>query len=137
MEIFKDIKGYEGCYQVSNLGRVKSLHRIVKRNNGNIMTIKERILKPRKGRYYNLKLRSNGNHKTYNVHFLVAQQFLNHIPKKGMVIDHIDKNELNNKVENLRIITHRENLMRSFGSEFKEKQKKISSKRKRLNGKFI
>ena len=45
-EIWKDIKGYEGRYQVSNMGRVKSLERTVTRKNGLKLTIRERILKP-------------------------------------------------------------------------------------------
>lgn len=45
-EVWKDIKGYEGLYQVSNMGRVKSLERIIIRKNGSKMPVKERILKP-------------------------------------------------------------------------------------------
>ena len=46
-EIWRDIAGYEGLYQVSNMGRVKSLERIITRKNGKKQTIRERILKPR------------------------------------------------------------------------------------------
>lgn len=137
MEIFKDIKGYEGCYQVSNYGRIKSLNRVVLRKNSKPMTIKERILSPRNGRYLNIKLRNKNEEKTFNVHFLVAQQFLNHEPKQGFVIDHIDKNEKNNHLNNLRVITHKENIMRSMKEEFKKKQSIIASKRKRKQGKFL
>ncbi len=137
MEIWKDIKGYEGFYAVSNKGRLKSLHRIKHRINGVPMKIQGRILKQRKSLYYNIKLRKNNHIETFNVHFLVAQAFLNHKKTKGLVIDHIDQNPKNNCVENLRIISHRENLMRSMGVDFKNKQREIANKRKRNRGKFV
>jgi len=103
MEIWKDIKGYENKYQISNHGRVKSL----KFNN----TKKEKILKmPKKNGYYCVSLWKNNKSKQYYVHILVAICFLNHNPcgyKK--VIDHIDNNPLNNKTENLQIVSHRFN----------------------------
>lgn len=75
-EIWKDIKGYEGLYQVSNLGRVKSLNYL--------RTGKEQILKLNleKWGYYTVKL-SNGTPKWFKVHRLVAQSF---IPNPGQVI---------------------------------------------------
>jgi len=100
-EIFKDIPGYEGIYQVSNLGRVKSL-----RFN------KEKILKPAvtKG-YYLVTFRVYPNKKTFRVHQLVAMAFLGHTPCGfDFVVDHIDSNKMNNNVNNLQIITQRNNI---------------------------
>lgn len=106
-EIFKDIKGYKGFYQISNLGRVKSLARKdIKGHN-----LKERILKPmlNTGGYYHVSL-YNGNKKCCLIHQLVAECFLNHIPNRmKKVVDHIDCNKINNKLSNLRIVTQREN----------------------------
>jgi hypothetical protein len=101
METYKYIPNYEGIYQVSNLGNVKSLKFGY-----------EKILKGglSKGRYLTVSLNKNGNRKTYYIHKLVAMTFLNHKPKNHtLVIDHIDNNKLNNKLSNLQIITHREN----------------------------
>lgn len=115
MEIWKDIKGYED-YEVSNLGRVKSLARIITTVKGS-RTHKEKILKPASTGNKNLNnkhlavcLTKNGKAKTKKVHQLVAIAFLNHKPNgHKLVVDHIDNNPLNNKLGNLQIITNREN----------------------------
>jgi len=108
MEVFKDIKGYEGSYKISNLGRVKSL----KRN-------KETILKDGISGcgYKTVGLYSGRNRKTFKVHQLVAIEFLNHDPKKSkLVVDHIDNNKLNNNLTNLQIVTHRYNSSKDTNS---------------------
>jgi hypothetical protein len=111
-EIFKDVPGYEGIYQVSNLGNVKSLKRIVQ-NSGSksgFSTIKEKILKhgnDGKG-YLMVVLYKNLTPKTFKVHQLVAMAFLNHIPNGHKIeIDHIDNNKLNNKLDNLQLLDSR------------------------------
>ena len=99
MEVFKDIPNYEGLYQVSNLGNVKSL-------------VKGIILKPYKSKkYYSVSLSLNGVYKTKNIHQLVAYAFLSYSNKPfGYVVDHIDNNPYNNRLENLQVISQRENL---------------------------
>ena len=109
-EIWKDIPSYEGYYQVSNLGRVKSLERVVRNRYGDFLK-KESILKSRDSKgYYCVVLCKNGRIKNYKVHKLVAMAFLNHKPC-GMkkVVHHIDNNKMNNKLSNLEIISQREN----------------------------
>ena len=100
MENWKDIKGYEGSYQVSDLGRVKS----IKFNS-------EKILKRiKRGNYLKVNLSKNNKVTTKSIHMLVAEVFLNHISSKKMVVDHIDNNGNNNNLNNLQIITHRKNI---------------------------
>lgn len=109
-EIWKPIKDFETAYEVSNLGRVKSLARERKNGTGSYLH-KERILKHGiSSFYYNVCLKFNGKTKTRNVHQLVAEAFLNHKPCGfKLVVNHKDFNKLNNCVENLEIVTQREN----------------------------
>ncbi len=101
MEIYKDVVGYEGDYQVSNLGNVKS----IKFN-------KERHLKPsnHKMGYLVVGLCIKNIAKTKLIHQLVAEAFLNHkICNYKLVVNHIDFDKTNNNVDNLEIVTQREN----------------------------
>ena len=123
-EIWKDIKGYEGLYQVSNLGRVKSLSR--KTSNGKGFFISREIIKKptnnNKG-YLQLLLSKDLKAKCFKVHKLVAIAFLNHTPcGMELVIDHINDNKLDNRVENLQIVTSRFNTYKTkvkYSSKYK------------------
>jgi hypothetical protein len=100
MEIWKDVKGYEGHYKVSDLGNVKSFK-----------YGKEYILKKvKRGNYLKVNLSKNNKTTTKSVHTLVAEVFLNHTSSINMVVDHIDNNGNNNNLNNLQIITHRKNI---------------------------
>jgi len=103
MEIWKDVINYEGIYQVSNYGVVKSL--------GNKALRKEKILKQGLNKNgYLFVILCKGNNKHFYIHHLVAINFLNHTPNGNeLVINHKDFNKLNNKVDNLEVITNREN----------------------------
>lgn len=94
-EIFKDIEGYEGLYQVSNLGNVKAL------GNGGSNS-KEKILKPQKirGGYLRVGLCKQGKRKMYLVHRLVASEFIEN-PNNYPIINHKDENPSNNCISNL------------------------------------
>ena len=111
-EVFRDVPDYEGMYKVSNLGRVKS----IKFN-------KEKILKLGVDGvgYLQVKLCCEGKVKNVKIHQLVAIAFLNHTPDgfNGLIVDHKDNDPLNNNVNNLQLVTNRENL---------SKDKKGSSK---------
>lgn len=110
-EIWKDVVGWEGFYEVSSLGRVKSLPRLIPKGTGQWET-KERILKsPLSGNGYpTVHLCKNGTHKAARVHQLIAIAFLNHaIDGNKVVIDHINGIKTVNRIWNLRIVTHRFN----------------------------
>lgn len=112
MEIWKDIEGFEGRYQVSDLGNVKSL--------GNDKDRKEKILKACvDGRGYLLvDLHKEGKRKTIRVHSLVANAFIPKVESHNkMCVDHIDNDKLNNRLENLQRITNRKNLSKDSKSE--------------------
>lgn len=110
-EEFKDIPGYEGIYQVSDLGRVKSFDRVDRLGR----LFKGKVLKPTKGvLYYTVCLCINNIKKSFQVHQLVAIAFLDHTPcGYKLVVDHINNdnpsNKLDNRVCNLRIVTQRVN----------------------------
>lgn len=107
-EIWKDIPGYEGYYQISNLGRVKSLPK--KRNNNNGYYIqKEMILKNHlNNKGYQYVYLSVPIKKKYYVHRLVGIAFIPN-PFKKPYINHIDCNPLNNNMKNLEWCTPQEN----------------------------
>ena len=103
MENWKDIKGYEGFYQVSNLGRVRSLERDIYCQNGTFhQHLKEKILVPvlDKDGYQIVSLYKNRKMKTMKVHRLVALAFIPN-PENKPQINHKDEVKTNNVVENL------------------------------------
>jgi hypothetical protein len=107
-EIWKDIPGYEGMYQVSDLGNVKSLPRQIKRKDGRICFFKGTFLKKvdNGDGYLVVNLKS----KTYFVSVLVAMAFLNHTPSKyKIIVDHINNIRNDNRLNNLQLITTRKN----------------------------
>lgn len=111
-EIWKDIKGYEGIYQVSNLGRIKSLERNIKtkRYNKNGLTIKEKILKPVNNSwgYQVVVLFKNSNRNPQFIHRIVCNNFIEN-PLNKPEVNHIDGNKKNNNVNNLEWCTSHEN----------------------------
>lgn len=116
-EIWKDILGYEGLYQVSNFGRVKSLK-----------FGKERILKPgiNKYGYLHVVLSKNNKQKNFYVHRLVAEAFISN-PHNYPCVNHKDENPLNNNVENLEWCTA------SYNSNYGTRNERMS--KSKINGK--
>lgn len=110
-EMWKDIEGYEGLYQVSSLGRVKSLERLVKNNKkGGFRLIKEKVLSLcSSGRkYYYVTLNKGFSRQKVYIHRLVAEAFLPN-PENKPCIDHINTIKTDNRIENLKWVTAHEN----------------------------
>lgn len=104
-EIWKDVVGYEGHYEVSNLGNIATIKYGKRAIMSNGLTT---------NKYPSIGFWKNGVYKTFMIHKVVAMAFLNHKPNKfdTLVIDHIDRNRLNNNVANLRLVSQRENCIK-------------------------
>ena len=115
-EVWKDIDGYEGLYQVSNLGNVKSLNYL--------HTGKEMILNPglSKG-YLKITLCKDGKHKKYYVHRLVAEAFIPN-PNGYQYVNHKNEDKQANFVENLEWVSHSLNI--NYGTRNKRVAEKLS-----------
>lgn len=111
MEKWKDVKGYEGLYQVSNEGRVKALSKSWVCGKGVIHYRKEHLLKcvTSKG-YLQVKLCKDGKINTLKIHRLVAEAFIPNEDNKPC-IDHINTIRTDNRIENLRWCTYKENML--------------------------
>ncbi|WP_052672117.1 NUMOD4 domain-containing protein [Prevotella intermedia] len=102
IEKFKPVQGYAGIYEISNMGRVKSLSRIIERKDGNTRVTEDRIILPflTKCGYHQIVLYKDGVRKKHYMHRLVANAFIEN-PNKLPIINHKDENKLNNRVDNL------------------------------------
>lgn len=123
MEIWKDIPNYNG-YQVSNLGRIRTYNKTTYTNKHGIRRWKNRILKfkpdhnskhnGKVGTGYRISLWGNGKSKDFLVARLVAFTFLEQDINSDLTVNHINGNRLDNKLENLEIISLKENIQHGF-----------------------
>ena len=123
-EIWKNIKDYPN-YMVSNLGRVKSLGRWVNYKNKGKRLKREKILKSSVDKigYMYVGLYKNGKVKYFKVHRLVAEAFYGEIPK-GMQVNHINEIKTDNRLENLNLMTPKENI--NWGTAIQRRIGKMS-----------
>ena len=121
MEIWKDIEGYEGLYQVSNMGRVKSLH-----------FNKEKIIKPIKDKkgYLRISLSKNGKSKCFSIHRLVAKAFVDGY-EEGLDVNHINEIKTDNRAKNLEWCT------KEYNCNYGTRNNRIKIKNLNSNGKKI
>lgn len=140
-EVWRDIDGYKGLYQVSNFGNVKSLDKKTKNKNG-YRIIKGKILKSKLDNhgYLRIGLTKNNKQKFYLIHRLVAIAFLpnqNNYP----IINHIDGNPLNNYIENLEWCTYSYNIKHAYNNGLKKgigaNHKGIKNPRSKLSEKEV
>lgn len=110
MEEWRDIEGYEGLYQVSNKGRVKSLDKYVDNRWGTKQFVKGKVLTNVKTQgYWYVGLNKNGKYKRHRIHRLVAEAFIPN-PNNLLEVNHKDENPDNNTVENLEWCDHSYNI---------------------------
>lgn len=128
-EIWKDIPEYEGLYQISNLGRVKSLKRKIIRQHNRVLPLKEKILKEQNMKGYKfIRLSKNNITKQYFIHRLVAINFIKN-PFNYNEINHKDENKSNNKFNNLEWCSHKYNINYGTGNA-RRKQTEIKTKKR-------
>lgn len=128
-EVWKDIPNYEGYYQISNLGRIKSVARKVKYQNS-YRNVKEKLKKTFIGKqgYERVELSKNGKTKKYNVHRIVANVFISN-PLNKETVNHINGIKTDNRVENLEWATRSENELHAYKiglAKNSEKQRNVA-----------
>ena len=137
-EIWKDIPEYEGLYQVSNLGNIKSLPKEHNLKNGHGYIQKEKVLKPYKNNkgYLQVTLIKDNKHIKKQIHRLVGEVFIKNT-NHYIEINHKNENKSDNRVENLEWCNHK------YNSNYGKRNKKISQALNKkinqydLNGHFI
>jgi len=124
-ELWKDIKGYEGYYQISSLGNVRSLDRVVTYNNGRTAKYKGSMRSPSVSDYRLIALSKDGKVSVKKISRLVAEHFLFKIEGKD-IVNHIDGNKKNDCVVNLEWCTLSENSIHAFENNLSSRKNKVS-----------
>lgn len=125
MEVWKDVINYEGFYQVSNFGNVRSLDRIIKYIDGRSRNEKGKVLNPYKGTKKYLYIDLKG--KSVSIQRLVAIHFLEN-PENKPTVNHIDGNKSNNHVDNLEWNTFSENNYHAWQTGLRKPNKRKEEK---------
>lgn len=124
VEVWKPIRGYEGYYEVSSLGRVRSIARTITKSNGIKLKVEEKLLTQATitGGYLAVCLSKNGKWHCYLAHRLVAQTFIPN-PENLKDVNHINEVKTDNRLENLEWLSHKDNM--NFGTARERALKKI------------
>lgn len=126
-EIWKDIPGYEGIYQASNLGNIRThVNKTTQTYLHGTRHWKQRVLKQKYGKLtgYRISLWKDGKCKGYLVARLIAATFIDNLIDTNLTINHIDGNRQNNKVSNLEWLTREDNIRHGFNTGLYKSQYK-------------
>ena len=116
-EVWKDIPDFEGSYQVSDIGRVRSVDRVVTFKDGSMRKYKGKVLKPQLNKGYGrLRLCNDNGVTNKTVHRLVLETFKPHVNMNDLEVNHIDGNKLNNNLTNLEWVTARDNMLHAYNT---------------------
>ncbi|SMG31814.1 NUMOD4 domain-containing protein [Sphingobacterium psychroaquaticum] len=137
MEVWTDINGYEGYYQVSNVGNVKSIERVVTEKGGKKKSLVSTMLKCAKYKngYHFVVLCKNSVRKQFSLHRLVALHF---IPNSNMKLEvnHIDEDKSNNSASNLEWISHKDNINHGTAISRRVKNSDFRGEKNPMYGRF-
>lgn len=134
-EIWEDVPKFEGYYQVSNLGNVRSVERTIKYKDGRTYNYPSKYLKQRKDAngYLQVGFNVNGSFSNHRTHRLVAETFLTK-PKIDLIsVNHIDGVKINNKLDNLEWVTYSENTRKGYDMGLFEKSREAARERLKNN----
>jgi hypothetical protein len=122
-EIWKKVENYEGYYEVSNFGRIRSVNRKIKASRGSTRIREGKIMIPQlKKNYYEINLSKLSDTKNYILHRLIAKAFIpNPLNKKE--VNHINGIGTDNRIENLEWVTARENSLHAYRTGLKKTRK--------------
>jgi hypothetical protein len=135
MEEWRAVKGFEGWYEISDMGRIRSLDRVIHHiedkvyNKSKIQINEGKILTPQannRGYYYIMLYRNSKHYKRY-IHRLVAEAFLPAPPKSYRVVNHISGNHQDNRKENLEWCTQKQNINHAFDNGLVKTRKRVRS----------
>lgn len=124
-EVWKPVKGYEGSYEVSSLGRVRSIARMIRRNGGEYMTRERVMYSPLKNGYPSVTFTNGRKTRHEYVHRLVAEAFVPN-PRNLPCVNHKDERRTNNSSDNLEWCTREYNL--KYGTARKRQSETLRSK---------
>lgn len=131
-EIWKDIPGYEGFYQISNLGTVKSLERTIFSESSSVKqrVLKEKVIQPHLSgdstKYPTIQIQKDGKKQKFKIHLLLLELFKGKRPSPDHVARHLNDNPMDFSLSNLEWGTHSQNMKDKFVNGYVHHGKKLS-----------